>query len=71
MLGELLLTFGIVLIAYAIYKLTTENAQYFGERNLKYRSTFVSVRDTFSMFLGATNVFDFTQKLYNSFPDEP
>lgn len=71
MLGELLLTIGIALIVYAFYKLTTNNARYFEERNLKYRGVFDSLCTIISIFCGRTDAFEIIQRSYNEFPDEP
>lgn len=71
MFGELLLTVGIVLITYAFYKLYTNHAQYFKERNLKYRGIRDSLGIMLSVFFGRIGVIDMTQKTYDSYPDEP
>lgn len=63
MLGELL-TIAIVLIAYAFYKLSTNRAQYFKERNLKYKN--LKFKDLFAK----TDVFEMTENMYNAFPEE-
>lgn len=70
MVGELLLIFGVALIVFAFYKLSTENARYFAERNLKCVSTTEAIRGIFSLFLGRIDFFQITQKSYNRFPDE-
>lgn len=70
MIGELLLLFGVAIILYTYYKLSTENARYFAERNLKCVSTTDAIRGIFSLFLGGMDFFQMTQKSYNRFPDE-
>lgn len=71
MLGELLLTFGVILIVYACYKLSTNNADYFKERNLKYKGALFALHNLYATFFGKISVFGMVENLYNAFPDEP
>lgn len=70
MIGELLLATGIVLIAYAFYKLSTNNARYFKERNIKYAGALSGLRNMVRVVLGKIDFLEMTQKMYNAFPDE-
>lgn len=71
MFGVLLLTVGFVLITYAFYKLTTNNARYFEERNLKYRGALASLRIMLSVFFGRSSLIEMTQANYDYFTNEP
>ncbi|XP_055326850.1 uncharacterized protein LOC129580438 [Sitodiplosis mosellana] len=71
MLGELLLSVGIALIAYAIYKFVTNSARYFEERNVKYKGISFALHNLYSMFTGQFDAFGQIQTLYNAYPDEP
>lgn len=66
MWGELI-SIGIVLIAYAFYKLTRNRAEHFKERNLKYRNA----RSIFKSHLKKLDVLQMTSETYNAYPDEP
>lgn len=70
MIGELLLATGVALIVYAIYRLSTNSAQYFEERNLKYVGALIGMKNFFGMFMGRSDFFQMTQRLYNAFPNE-
>lgn len=71
MFGELLLTAGVVLIAYAFYVLSTKSARYFEERNLKYGGFWHGLKTFYGLLFGKIDVFSFSQRVYNQFPDEP
>lgn len=71
MFGVLLLTVAIALIAYRLYKLVTNNARYFEERNLKYKSGFGAVMNLFSVSSGKMDMFELAKQSYDQFPDEP
>lgn len=70
MIGELVLATGVALIVYALYKLSTNSAQYFEERNLKYIGAFTGMRNFFDMFMGRNDFLVMTQRMYNAFPNE-
>lgn len=70
MFGEFVLTVGVVLIAYAIYKFTTNNAQYFEERNLKYRGAVTTIYGLYKVIFGKMDAFEMNEGAYNEFPDE-
>lgn len=69
MLGELLVII-ITLIAYAIYKCSA-NARYFKERNLKYVGISTGVKNLFDLLLSRKDILEMSQKMYDTFPDEP
>lgn len=71
MLGELILTTGVLLIAYAFYKLSTNNAKYFEERNLKYKGVLTLLKNQLSVSFGKIDVFTLIQKMYDEVPDVP
>lgn len=71
MLGELLLTLGIALIAYAVYKFITNSSRYFEEKNVKYKGILFGLHNLYSMRTGKFNAFGQIQALYNAYPDEP
>lgn len=71
MLGELILTTGFLLIAYAFYKLSTNNAKYFEERNLKYKGVLTLLKNQFSVSFGKMDIFTMIQNMYDAVPDVP
>lgn len=71
MLGELILTTGVLLIAYAFYKLSTNNAKYFEERNLKYKGVLTLLKNQMSVSFGKMDVFTLIQNMYDAVPDVP
>lgn len=71
MIGEIILTIGISLISYAIYKFHTSNKQYFEERNVKYKGLSFSLYNLCAMFFGRHDVLQFVQRHYDQYPDEP
>ena len=74
MLGDLLLSLVIALIAYTAYiiiKFVTNSARYFEERNVKYKGISFTLHNFFSIFIGKFDAIGQFQALYNTFPDEP
>lgn len=71
MLGELLLTTGIALIAYAFYVFSTRSAKYFEERNLKYVGIWPAVKGLGKIILGKTDILTMVKEMYDVFPDVP
>lgn len=71
MFGELLLTVGIALIAYAVYKFITNSSRYFEERNVKYKGASFVLHNLYCMVTGKFNAFGQIQALYNAYPDQP
>lgn len=71
MFCAVLLAIGIVSITYYFFKLTSNNARYFRERNLKYRGARDTLRVMLSVFLGKIDIVEMTKKSYDHFPDEP
>lgn len=73
MIGELLLgtVVLIVLIVFAISRLSTNTAQYFEDRNLKYAGVTVALRNIFGMFSGGNDFLELALRMYNVFPDQP
>ncbi|XP_055313348.1 probable cytochrome P450 9f2 [Sitodiplosis mosellana] len=71
MIAEFILTLGIVLIPYAIYKYKTVNKQYFAERNVECKDLSFSLYNIYAMFVGKNDVIQFVQRHYDQFPDEP
>lgn len=71
MLGELLLTVGIGLIAYAFYKLSTNSAKYFEERNLKYKGVITLLKNQMSISFGRIDILSMVKMLYDAVPDVP
>ncbi len=66
-----LLAIVIVIITYFFYEKTSNAAQYFRKRNLKYRGAMDTLRAASSVFFGKIDVMEMTEKSYNYFPDEP
>lgn len=71
MFVELLLGVIVTLIAYLFYKLSTNNARYFEERNLKYKGAAFAVRNLYSAFFGKFNAFEMVKNLCYALPNEP
>lgn len=69
MLGQLLLTFGTGLVAYAFYKISTNNAKYFEERNLKYRGVLGLLKGLIFVSLGRYDILTMIKRMYDAFPD--
>lgn len=70
MLGELVLTVGVILITYALYTFATKNAQYFKDRNLKYRGAATAINGLYKVIFGKMDAFKMIQVLYDAFPEE-
>lgn len=60
----------ICLISYAFYKWATINNDYFKKRNIKFKKPHFFVGNTGGKFSNKYNAADFSQILYQSFPDE-
>lgn len=71
MLGELLLTIGLVLIAYAFYKLSTNSAKYFEDRHLKYRGIVSVLKNQISVSFGRIDILAMVKNFYEAIPDVP
>lgn len=71
MIGELILTIGIALISYAIYKYHMNNKRYFEERNVKYKGLSFSLYNLYAIIFGKNTVFEFAQRHYEQHPDVP
>lgn len=67
----LFLIISIALIAYTINRLSAKNAEYFGERNLKYVGFLSSIKGIIKIISGRMDVFQLVQQNYYAFPDEP
>lgn len=71
MLGIVLVVILVALIAYKFYKLSSDNAQYFEERNLKYLGVAGTLRNLFKIALRKIDMLEFSRKVYDEFPNEP
>lgn len=71
MFGELLLTAGIALIAYAVYKFVTNSSRYFEEKNVKYKGISFVLHNIYSIITGKFNAFGQVKAVYNAYPNEP
>ena len=70
MIVELLWVVAIALISYAFYKWATLNYDYFERRNVKYLKPMFLLGSTGDVILNKCTVVEFTQKLYQTFPNE-
>lgn len=70
MLGELVLFASIGLLLYAFYKWATLNNDYFEKRQMKFMKPYFLVGNTAGMFLNKYTATEFSQMLYEAFPDE-
>lgn len=66
-----LIAVGIVLLTYTFYKISSDHARYFEERNLKHRGILFTLNNLYSAFFGKFDVFGMMESLYNTFPEEP
>lgn len=67
----MLLATGVALIAYALYKLSTNHSRYFEDRRVKYKGAFSGIKNLCGMFFGKKDFFEIIHEMYNSFPREP
>lgn len=70
MLCELLLT-SAILIAYSIYRLSTNSAKYFEERNLKYVGAKSLPKGLLTILLAKADIFSIIKRMYDAIPDVP
>ncbi len=70
MIGVLLLTIGVALIAYAFYKSSTNSARYFEERNLKYVGLLAGLPNIYKMIFKKTDILELSLKGYDLYPNE-
>lgn len=71
MFVAVLVAVALALIAYYLNKLSSNHAQYFEKRNLKYTSAAVTLRNFFKMALRRVDVMEFNRSIYSYFPNEP
>lgn len=70
MFVELLFLAAVGLFAYAYYKWTI-NLEYFKQRNVKHHKPTLLLPNKGSIFSNRLSSAEFSQLLYNDFPDEP
>lgn len=70
MLVELLII-SVGLICYSFYKLSTNSAKYFEERNLKYAGLFSQLKTLLSLCFGTIDILTTMENMYDAFPDVP
>lgn len=70
MLCELLISIVVTLMAYAFYKWATSNNDYFKERGLRFMQPKFLFGNTGGMFTNQYTAPEFSQMLYNAFPNE-
>lgn len=70
MFGVALVVIAFALIAYMLYKLSSNDAQYFEQRNLKYISVAATLKNLFGMMLRRYDMMEFSRKIYDQFPNE-
>lgn len=66
-----LLVIGIALTVFMLYKLSTNHARYYEERNIKYKGVVHTITNMYNIFSGKYDGFQIAQNIYNLFPDEP
>lgn len=71
MFGELYLLVAILLILYAFYKWATAKADYFEQRNMKCLKPIFLIGNNWGEYLNKYTAAEFSDKLYQTFPDEP
>lgn len=70
MIAIFLLVTGVALIAYKLYKLSAFYVEFFEKQNIKYVGVCLGIKNFFEVMFNRCNFVDFTQKLYNDFPNE-
>lgn len=70
MFGELFLLAAISLILYAFYKWATINNDYFKQRNVKYLKPKFLIGNNGGIYINKYTAAEFSDKLYNAFPNE-
>lgn len=70
MLGVALVVIAFALIAYMLYKLSSNHAQYFEQRNLKYISVAATLKNLLGMVTHRYDLLEFSRKIYDQFPNE-
>lgn len=71
MFSELLLLAGIVSIAYAFYKWSTNNHDYFEKRGIKFSKPFLCFGNTSEILFKKQTAFEMANSVYLEFLDEP
>lgn len=73
MIGILLVAGGvglIGLITFVIHKLTTNRAQYFEDRNLKYTGLWPALKSLYRLLFRRVTVTELVKEMYERYPDE-
>lgn len=70
MFGEFFLLAAIFLILYAFYKWATINNDYFKQRNVKYLKPTFSIGSNGGVHMNKYTAAEYSDKLYNAFPNE-
>lgn len=71
MFGVVLVAIVFVLLAYVFHKLSLNNAQYFEQRNLKYVSVAVQLKNLFRLAFRRDDIMEMSRRIYAEFPNEP
>lgn len=71
MCSVFLLPFTLILAAYAFYKWTTCNNNYFQKRHIKFKEPTFLIGNSAPLFSNKFSASEYAQVLYNAFPDEP
>lgn len=71
MIGAVLLLLAISLISYAFYKWATLHNDYFKRQNLKYLKPSFYVGNTGGTFVNKYTPAEFSDMIFQAFPDEP
>lgn len=58
------------LITFAFYRLSTNRARYFQERNLKYTGALLGLRNLFGLFFRRSDIYALSKQMYEKFPNE-
>lgn len=71
MIVVVLLLFVITLIVYFLHSISSKNAQYFSNQNLKYKGLSFNLSIFCSTLFGKIDVFELTQRYYDGASGEP
>lgn len=61
----------VTFVVYLLHFISSKNAQYFSDQNLKYKGFAFNLSIFNSTLLGKIDVFELTQRYYDGVPDEP
>lgn len=71
MIAVVLLLLVVTFVVYLLHFISSKNAQYFSDQNLKYKGFAFNLSIFYSTLFGKIDVFELTQRYYDGAPGEP